>query len=325
MNNKMISVIVPVYNSDAYLCECINSVIGQHYHDWEIILVDDHSTDSSFQICKDFSTNYTNISALKNEKKGVSSARNLGIKNASGNYIVFLDSDDVLKNDALELLMDTIEEHDFGMGTYCSLYTNGVSIKHPIRPFEGNIRDFLPHIYEYILTPILQGPCWKIFSKDIIDKFQVRFPEEMSYGEDAVFVYDYLLHVDSLKICEADVYTYRISDISLSHGFKPVKFYTNIMLDEKIQKLCDCFQVDTRDGSNRYIRDVFASLVNEASGSLNRRDAIKEIRKAASNERVKKAFITADTLDIKKTVIKQCVKYKMFGFLNLLGRLNSKY
>lgn len=324
MINKLISIIIPVYNCEDYLSDCINSVVSQDYNNWEIILVDDHSTDSSFQICKNYSGKFSNVKAIVNEKKGVSSARNFGIENVSGDYIVFLDSDDMLQKNALNALMLMVEGHEFGMGTYSSIYTNGVREKHPIQPFEGKIQDFLPIIYNYILTPILQGPCWKIFKKDIIDKYQLRFPENMSYGEDAFFVYEYLLHIKTLKICDKDVYIYRISDISLSHGFKTVKFSTNLMLDGKVQHLCDCYHIDASEGSNKYVRDVFASLVNESSKSLSRHEAIIEIQRAASDERIIKAFRTIKGFDIKKSVIKQCIQYKLYGLLFFLGKMNAK-
>ena len=146
MNNKLVSIIVPIYNSEHYLYECINSVIEQEYNNWELILVDDSSTDSSYHICEDYCSKKSNIRLLKNKSKGVSAARNLGIRNATGDYLVFLDSDDMLSKHALQLLVSMIENYDFGMGTYESLYSNGKRLYHNIHPFKGGMHSFVKKI-----------------------------------------------------------------------------------------------------------------------------------------------------------------------------------
>lgn len=105
------SIIVPVYNVEKYLAECVSSVLNQTYKDYEIILVNDGSTDSSAQICNEYSEKYNFISVQHQTNQGLSEARNTGIRISTGEYLVFLDSDDFLKKDALEVLSGIIEKH----------------------------------------------------------------------------------------------------------------------------------------------------------------------------------------------------------------------
>lgn len=104
--NELISVVIPVYNVEPYLRECVDSVLAQTYLNYEIILVDDGSTDDSGAICDAYSKNYEKVRVIHQENRGLSEARNNGCKNARGAYIYFLDSDDWIDPDALELMLD---------------------------------------------------------------------------------------------------------------------------------------------------------------------------------------------------------------------------
>ncbi len=111
MENKgLISVIIPVYNVEKYLKECIDSVLGQTYKNYEIILVDDGSTDSSGAICGDYAQNHKNIRVIHKENRGLSHARNVGTSEATGEYIYFLDSDDYIDANAFSLLVEAMEK-----------------------------------------------------------------------------------------------------------------------------------------------------------------------------------------------------------------------
>ena len=101
----MISVIVPVYNTVNYVRYCVESILSQTMKDFELILVDDGSSDGSEKICDEYSKNNLNVISLHQKNKGVSAARNLGIEMASGDYIVFVDSDDWVESDYLEILL----------------------------------------------------------------------------------------------------------------------------------------------------------------------------------------------------------------------------
>lgn len=107
---KLVSVVIPVYNVENYLNDCVKSVVNQTYQNLEIILVDDGSTDSSPQMCDQYAKQDNRIKVIHQENSGVAIARNVGIKNASGSYLYFLDSDDYLVPNAIQIMYDTIEK-----------------------------------------------------------------------------------------------------------------------------------------------------------------------------------------------------------------------
>ncbi len=108
----MISVIVPVYNVEKYLSRCIDSILNQTYTDYELILVDDGSTDNSGKICDDYAEKKSNIKVIHQKNGGLSSARNTGTDNSKGSYITFIDSDDLVSNTYLETLFELLKKYD---------------------------------------------------------------------------------------------------------------------------------------------------------------------------------------------------------------------
>lgn len=314
----MITVIIPVYNDALYLQECIESIIGQKYEDWELILVDDHSGDNSLEICKSYSNE--NIFAYENPDKGVSSARNFGISKARGDYIVFVDSDDILPTNALSYLEYGLRNVDFCMASYTS-FDNEKEIYHNIEDFSGTIMDFCKVIYSYILRPSLQGPCWKIFQKKIIIDNDIHFPISMSYGEDAWFVYDYLLHSESVNVINQSVYKYRIAKKSLSHGFRKEKYYTNIKLIDKVDNLCKKNNVDSIELKYEYIRDSFSSYCFEAANELSYQEAKNVIKEAAVNVATMDAYGIRH-LPTKKRIIQILLNLHCYSILILVEKIN---
>ena len=110
--NIKISVIIPIYNCQKYLSECLQSLSNQSISDFETILVDDGSSDSSLEICETYSLNKDKVKVIHTDNNGVSIARNIGLKNAKGELVIFIDADDVLEYNYLEILSQTIENND---------------------------------------------------------------------------------------------------------------------------------------------------------------------------------------------------------------------
>lgn len=213
-----ISIIVPVYKVEKYLPACIESVLVQTYQDWELILVDDGSPDGCPAICDEYAKKDSRIRAIHKENGGVSSARNLGLDEAKGGWIMFLDSDDMLTHHALQYCV----EHSDGVQMVCckcqTVHEDGVtefSNKRPILPSEvSSSRDFAEKILTY---STLCGPVCKLVCKTVIGAD--RFEESLHKGEDAQFLVKVLAHSDfKVYNCTEVIYKYRILQHSLSHG-----------------------------------------------------------------------------------------------------------
>ncbi len=204
-NIPTISVIVPVYNTEKYLNQCIDSILAQTFTDFELLLIDDGSTDNSAMICDEYAQKDSRVRVFHKKNGGVSSARNLGLDNACGEWIAFVDGDDWIKPNYLysmisqsdaDLIMssfeiiDKVEMWDNRIGN--ELYNN------------SKIKFFLER---YINTATLCAPWCKLFKKSIIGN--LKFDETISFAEDTIFCFEYLEKVDSVKTISNFGYQYR--------------------------------------------------------------------------------------------------------------------
>lgn len=209
------SIIVPLYNRCKIITTCIEGLMDTLYKDFEVIIVDDGSTDVSYEVSKQLSRKYPNVRVFRQENKGVSAARNLGIEKAQGEYIMFVDSDDTYVPNALcdidKLLAD---DQDLLMFRYKGGSYESRSWKRRILPktktdviIQGN-KDAVNWIFT-TLNPyeIPFYTVWgKVFKKSIIDGNSIRFVEGLSLGEDQIFTCEYLQYVNVLRYVNIPYY-----------------------------------------------------------------------------------------------------------------------
>lgn len=242
-----VSVIIPVYNAEAYLLDTIQSVRNQSMKNIEIILYDDGSIDRSRELCIQEKNKDQRITVISDENKGPAIARNRGINAARGKYIVFIDSDDMVNDDYIETLFKVAEStgSDFVMSGYTKQKKSMAETFSPLSGYYNSthISVCLP---EYVEKGLIQGPCWKLFRRDIITKFGIKFNEKWRLGEDAYFVYSYLKHIDNFSTIDYAGYTYIVrSDNSLSTRFTKEKIENNIILSQMLHDLsCPVQDID---------------------------------------------------------------------------------
>ncbi len=209
MKNKKVSIIVPVYNVELYIENCLNSLLNQTYSNYEIILINDGSTDSSIEICNKY--NDKKIKKINQINKGVSIARNVGISCATGQYIMFVDADDIVSKNYIENLVTSIEKSSTDM-VICK-YTkekdelmNSESSKNT----EGKIINANTILERMIENNLQEGYLWnKIFKKSIIDENFLKFKEGVTVWEDLYFVMEYLSKADKVYTINEKLYYYR--------------------------------------------------------------------------------------------------------------------
>lgn len=249
---KLVSIVIPVYNCEKYLEECIKSLIRQTYSDIEMIFINDGSSDKSEDIILKYKKIDKRIIYKYINNAGVSNARNIGIELAKSEYIVFVDSDDIAEDNMVELMIQHIDSADFIMAGYKVWKMKEEKedeYKCPL--FDGNIVCFCDEIIKYLSPPYLLGPCFKMFKTKIIKQYDVKYPLDISYGEDAEFVLSYLEHVESICCLNDIVYTYRkCSNESLSSKFRSDKIDIYNRITDHIIKLL------SKNSSNVCIDDV---------------------------------------------------------------------
>lgn len=197
------SVIVPVYNTEKYLDRCVSSIISQSFDDYELILVDDGSSDGCPEICDHWAENDKHIKVIHQENGGQSTARNAGLKAAAGDYILFVDSDDYVSKDYFAKM----EEYDFPDGWL--VYTNlvvGTQKTNQRQVAENSEEMPIFDTLKYLLSSrTLNGPCTKKYSGRLIERHQLYF-EDMVPAEDFIFSLRYALLCKKIKICNQAVY-----------------------------------------------------------------------------------------------------------------------
>ena len=212
---EKVSIIIPVYNVKKYLKRCIDCVKKQTYKNIEIILVDDGSTDGSSEICDEAKKTDERIVVLHKKNGGLSSARNAGVKVASGNYICFIDSDDTVDEDYVETLYETIKKYKTKLAvvSHRVFYTNNKTAIDMSTGESGRIENTTA-IKKLLYSDGIDTSTWaKMFSKDILEKHQ--FPEGRNF-EDAATTYLYFDEVKYIGLNSVPKYNYYIRNTSIS-------------------------------------------------------------------------------------------------------------
>lgn len=253
-----ISVIVPVYNMELHLRECINSLINQTYKNIEVILVDDGSTDSSGKICDEYAELDLRIKVFHIKNSGPSKARNYALEKITGDYVIFLDSDDWLEKETLQECYDAIEKNNDDMVLFnmCDFTEEQVQEHHVL---QGTLRRFVGKDTEYIKDILLTkkgegtsgtvgvtGTACKLYRKQVIEN--CMFPEEFKLGEDTCFFAQVLENVTSLVYVDKVFYHRRVVSNSLSNSYIQedrlkyvnwlLKFYKEKESEELFNQFC---------------------------------------------------------------------------------------
>lgn len=234
MLNPNISIIIPVYNVDnAYLTQCMESVLIQKGADFEVIVVDDGSTNGCSDWCDDWAMKDCRIRVIHKENGGVSSARNVGMSEAKGEYLIFLDPDDWWEPDLIEKSYDIISKCKYDILFF------GFYVEYPSRQLlrscgcntgvyyladEGLIRNIKLGVMDETVRKLsaVFGVCWNIVIKRAaVTDNNIRFPENIFHGEDAVFFLSLLESVNKIGILDCALYHYRYSIKSVCQKYIP--------------------------------------------------------------------------------------------------------
>lgn len=214
MQDKIVSIILPVFNAERFLPQCLDSILGQSYLQWELIAVNDGSKDRSLEILKSYEKRDDRIHIISKKNEGVSIARNVALSQVRGEYIYFVDSDDIVMQDALSILIRTLESNNatFVKSDFLPINEHGkqlfINKKQGIRRrYEGKIIDSEMFYSKILMDEFFLWTC--LFRRDIIEKNKIRFIPHCRLMEDAAFIVEYLLHSSRNVYKDACVYGYR--------------------------------------------------------------------------------------------------------------------
>ncbi len=249
MSKALVSIIIPVYNAEKYLAKCIESVLSQTFIDFELILINDGSTDSSQSICNKFSLVDERVKNYSQENGGVSSARNLGLKNANGTWVCFVDSDDIIKEGFLEsfimsselsesqlIIQDIIKENFITKDqTLITAYSYG----------KFYLKDLGKHLGNNDIYLLGFAVC-KFYNLDLIKKENLLFNINIKYFEDLLFYLNYLKHIEAIHFIDQAHYIYNIHDESARSKTYTFEHYIGV-IDEMSKSLKELLKVEKWD------------------------------------------------------------------------------
>lgn len=325
MNNKLISIIVPIYNVEAYLEKCIDSILQQTYTNIEVILVNDGSLDNCGQICDQYEKIDKRIKVVHKKNGGLSDARNAGLDVATGTYVVFIDSDDYIEKDLIEESYKVIHENNLDLVSfdYRKVDENGYIIEESVLGLENNIYDLSEiGLNEYIIKKIYTYEhgveAWhKMYKMSIIKENKLKFTyNDLIFAEDLLFNLSYLVHVNKCATMQQTYYNYLIRETSIMGKPKKDLFIRYRNLFQTLEKYWIKFD-------NKVIQVIplgyFIWLIGTIKLKLNEVDDINlivdEFKEISSTKYFKKI---RNKILIPKTIleyIKLCPNKKKHGLL----------
>lgn len=258
----MISVIVPIYKAEQYVHRCIDSILAQSYTDFELLLIDDGSPDSSGAICDEYAAKDCRVRVFHKENGGVSSARNLGLDNARGEYITFCDADDYVGVDWLCVYDEAIKQKlDFAIQGIYYITNNGEIERQRLIPYVGgNLNDKRCLIVRLMNQYVFGYPVTKLFRRQIVEENHIRFDEQSAFREDEQFFSQYLVYVNTFTCIDKENYYYILPSSEkrykgdACYSLLPIFQSLDIIFDRDLPKeICQIHYVNIKDAAVQYI------------------------------------------------------------------------
>ena len=242
----MISLIIPVFNVEEYLEQCLESIIEQSFSDYEVILVDDGSTDKSMEIIREYKKRFNQVKVLSQRNKGVSEARNLALKYAKGEYVLYIDSDDFLRFNMLEIMVNKANKTnaDIVMCNYNLYY--GVNNKNNRMVSYNVLEDKIyssSEVIDMILNFNIQGQLWnKLFKRSLLLENNFEF-ESGRYIQDIFPVFKVINNSNKIVFINEDLYCYRQRDTSTIHKNHAMTSIIQYIIKNNLQVNSNSFKV----------------------------------------------------------------------------------
>lgn len=336
--NCLISIIIPIYNSERYLRECLESVVNQTYSNLEILLIDDGSKDSSLEICKEYEKKDSRIRVISKTNEGVSVTRNRGIKEARGQWISFVDSDDIIGQDYIKVLVRCLDD-DTEICFVNSTKKLSELKKYDLDKFQieeiekKNLKLFERGLLnKYVIkTPIhLTSTCAKLYNKPFLLKNDILFPAYLAKSEDAVFNMYAYHYAKKGNWCDIPLYYYRSNRESVSHKYdnNVVKTYEDHLrlINEFYSR--NLYPEFKEDFSVRVFFDLIYCIVNKFCHINNHErfcDRKNEFLRVINMEPFQDSLKNIKTkgFSLPEKVLEFCIKKNLFWIMDFLIRVTQ--
>lgn len=270
----MVSCIIPVYNTEKYLPRCIESVLAQTFVDWEMLLIDDGSTDASGSICDEYAAKDERIRVFHKENGGISSARNVGLNYAQGEWIFFVDSDDSLPKTSLESLLSRSSDANIIAGGFFFVF-GGDKIVETLKEPKFTSRD----LDRKIPTAYMATVWGKLFKRKICPMFD----ERVRFAEDTLFILSCVRETDRIKLVDDTVYTYNNDAFPDKYSMTADEYSSYLDIFGGVLNDCERIYGYTFSETRQYLKKFFTARLLYGIFHINDfglfKEEIKKIKK----------------------------------------------
>lgn len=222
--DEIISIIVPIYNAEKFLASCIDSILSQTFKNFELLLIDDGSQDSSLSICQRYQQNDNRITVFHKSNEGVTAARKYGVEKAKGEYICFVDADDIIPKNSLALLYKEHDNADMIIGNFIEVMPHCSKKNKLYTPQVGRLNG-IDYIGLQLENKLYHAPWGKIIRRDCFNDDIFTTPRDIFRGEDLIMNIKLGLNIEDIKIVNTIVYHYMIRASSCMQSRKPTLEY----------------------------------------------------------------------------------------------------
>lgn len=330
MNGIQVSVIVPIYNAEAYIEECVRSILNQTFSDFELILVDDGSKDGSLELCKKIASQDSRVKVIHQENAGSAAAKNTGISLARGNYISFCDSDDTIDCDYIQNLYQGVLLHNadvcVGNVAFTRMKESDIIARRTVDMTAGvfNLKAFMTYYPQYMPNAVIGAPWNKLYKRSIIVENELRFNTKIKNNEDTHFNYEYLAKCKTVYVSDKPYYNYinRIGVDSASKGYIPNLFDIYTMTYVKAIEFLKEINIyeEYIDFQNTYYIGLVIGAINGIikSTQTTKEEKIEQIAKICKDIHVCEAIKHVHYKNLKKQLVTTLIKFKKVKLLYIL-------
>lgn len=271
----LVCILVPVYNVEAYLPQCVESILGQTYKHLQVVLVDDGSTDGSWDVCKSYADKDGRVEAYHKDNSGVAVTRNYLLEKVKGDYVLFVDSDDWIEPDMVEELLSISKKYDADIVNCRSVINDVLCDKSAPEIKELNLHEAIALFLEH--RELRGSLCNKLVKTSLLH--DMSFNCGISFGEDALFCWDILQHAQNVIMTKQEFYHYRMLDCSLTHSPFGLKKFSAYYVWSRICKDADeCWPEYADKAKARFCIEMTLLLRDAAKINYKYDNSIKKLQ-----------------------------------------------
>lgn len=320
----LLSVVVPVFNAQEYLYKCIHSILLQTFTDFELLLVNDGSIDNSDRICKEFANNDKRVRYFYQNNAGPSVARNKGIEESRGSYLLFVDADDYIEPEMFNYMVHTAikENIDFMIcGLILDRFIERKIISSEVKYLQKrhiiNNKNIADNIIDLFENEAINGPCGKLYRTELIKANNLKMNELIHLQEDLLFNVEYIAQIQSLYVSEKCFYHYEVkNENSLTRKYTPNKFDMLNQVHDQIVSYYMNYSIKKKETLQKiyylFVKNVYSCFLDlfHEKCMLNKREKLSFIQQIIQSRQFKVKIKRADKDGAKYKLLLLCLKLR---------------